>query len=202
VPLSPDPPRGPDANIPLHIQQKLRKKAYMDWPYLCNKTAHLKDEILTAAFRRLKNQIKSCGRNPAAGSMGFQLDWNVQLYTFIKLQLKAQKDWRAAELKRHPTEIITKHKTRKALALLVANSGGWGIAVRNRILQQEVAYIRSGKLPSPKQGRHVKAASWISDEGTMLAIREYISLAGKGMLLLQISTHPKYKQMLIIPIIL
>jgi len=36
----------------------------------------------------------------------------------------------------------------------------------------------------------------------MLAIREYISLAGEGMLLLQISTHPKYKQMLIIPIIL
>jgi len=112
----------------------------MDWPYLCNKTAHLKDEILTAAFRRLKNQIKSCGRNPAAGSMELQLDWNVQLYTFIKLQLKAQKDWRAAELKRHLTEIITKHKIRKELVLLVANSGGWGIAVRNRILQQDSIY--------------------------------------------------------------
>ena len=107
-----------------------------------------------------------------------------------------------AELKRHPTEIITKHQTRKELALLVANSGGWGIAVRNRIVQQEVVYIRSNKLPSPKQGRPIKAASGISDEGTMLAIREYISLAGQGMLLLQISTHPKYKQILIMPIIL
>ena len=118
--------------------------------------------------------------------MGLQLDCNVQLYTFIKLQLKAQKDWKAAELKHHLTQIITNHKTRKELVLLVANSGGWGIAVRNYILQQEVVYIRSDKLPSPKQDRHVKAASWISDERTMLAIREYISLAGESMLLLQI----------------
>jgi len=47
VPLSPDPPPSPDANIALHIQVKLRKKAYMNWPYLCNKIAHLNDEILT-----------------------------------------------------------------------------------------------------------------------------------------------------------
>ena len=54
--------------------------------------AHLEDEIVSVAFRPLKNQIKSCGRNPAAGTMGLHLDCNGQLYTFIKLQLKAQQD--------------------------------------------------------------------------------------------------------------
>ncbi|RPB05507.1 hypothetical protein L873DRAFT_1825217 [Choiromyces venosus 120613-1] len=49
-----------------------------------------------------------------------------------------------------------------------------------RILEQEVAYIRYGKLPIPKQGGHVKVASWLTDEGTMLTIREYMSQAGEA----------------------
>jgi len=160
--------------------QELRRKSYLDWPRLSGASLDLKEEILIAALQRVKSQIRSRGKNPAAGGKGLQLDWNVQLYTFLKLQIKAEREWRRAELNRLSTDPITKKKTRKDLALLVAKAGGWGTPVMNRILQQEVVYIRSGKLPAPKQGRHVKCVSWLSDEGTMLAIREYISLAGEG----------------------
>ena len=53
-----------------------------------------------------------------------------------------------------------------------------------RILKQEVEFIRFGKLPVPKQGRHAKVTSWLTDEGTMLAMREYMSQAGEGRLIL------------------
>jgi len=61
------------------------------------------------------------------------------------------------------------------MALLVAQAGGWGTWVIHRILRQEVYYIRNGKLPAPKQGKHIKVASWLPDEGTIMAI---ITLAG------------------------
>jgi len=161
--------------------QELRKKAYSEWPRLSHQTTVLKEEILSNALRRLRTTIKLSGKNQGMCATGLQLNWNIQLYSFIKLQLKAEKEWQTAELQRIPITPITKRKTRTELALLVANAGGWGTPVRNRILQQEVVYIRYGKPPVPKQGRHVKAASWLSDEGTMLAIREYISLAGEGI---------------------
>jgi len=34
------------------------------------------------------------------------------------------------------------------------------------------------------QGRHAKVTSWLTDEGTMLAMREYMSEAGECMLIL------------------
>jgi len=86
-----------------------------------------------------------------------------------------------AELQRKATDPITLRKTRKQLAMLVARSGGWGVWVMKRILKQEVDYVRYGKLPAPKQGKHAKVTSWLSDEGTMLAMREYMSVAGEGM---------------------
>jgi len=88
-----------------------------------------------------------------------------------------------SELKREPTEAITQSVSRKELALLVAKSAGWGMWVMRRILKQEVDFIRLGKLPAPRQGRHAKVASWLTDEGTMLAMREYMSVSGGGMLI-------------------
>ena len=66
----------------------------------------------------------------------------------------------------------------------MAKSGGWGTWVIRRILKQEVEFIQFGKLLVPKQGRHPKVTSWLTDEGTMLAMREYMSLVGEGMLVL------------------
>ena len=78
--------------------------------------------------------------------------------------------WRRPELNRLPTDLIFKRRVRKELALLVANAGRRETVVMNCILEQEVLYIQSDKLPAAKQGCHVKSGSWLSDEGTLLAI--------------------------------
>jgi len=69
---------------------------------------------------------QEAGKNKStnASGIGLQLDWNTQLYTFLKHQLKAEKEWRNAEIRREPTSMIMRHKTRKELAQLVANAGG------------------------------------------------------------------------------
>ncbi|RPA93687.1 hypothetical protein L873DRAFT_1942300 [Choiromyces venosus 120613-1] len=93
--------RIPEDNSGLLAQaEELRIKAYYDWLCLNDKVQPFKEEILESAMQRLKTQIKVDGKNPAAGGLGLQLDWNVQLYTFVKLQLKAEKQYRMAELER------------------------------------------------------------------------------------------------------
>ena len=111
---------------------------------------------------------------------GLQLDWNLQLFAFLKLQLKAEMEWNKNELARQSTDPITPYRSRMELALQVAKSAGWSKSVAQRILNHEVQYIRHGKLPVLKQGKHSKTASWISDEGTILAMREYMAEAGEG----------------------
>jgi len=102
----------------------------------------------------------------------------------MKLQLKAEKQWRLAALKREPTAVITKTKSRPELVLFVAKSGAWGTWVMRRISKQQVKFIQIGKEPVPMQGRHAKVTRGLTDEGTMLAMREYMSEAGEGMLIL------------------
>jgi len=145
----------------------------------------MKTEILESGLKRLKGKMKFLRWPNGSSRVDLQLDWNAQVYTFMKLQLKAEKQWRLAELKQEPTAVIIKIKSREELALLVAKSGGWETWVMRRILKQEVEFIRFGKEPVPIQGRHTKVTSWLTDEGTMLAMREYsISEAGEGMLIL------------------
>jgi len=84
------------------------------------------------------------------------------------------------ELARAPTDPIPPPQLRKVLALGVAHSAGWSQAVAERILLQEVKYIKQGIIPTPKQGKHSKVVSWLSDEGTILVMKEYMSQAGKG----------------------
>jgi len=141
----------------------------------------MKEGILEVALKQLKRKMKALQRGQrGALSMNLQLDWNIQLYAFLKLQLQAERQWKLAEIKREPMESITPQRSRKQLAMLVARSGGWGVWVMKRILKQEVDYVRFGRHPAPKQGRHGKVTSWLSDEGTMLTIREYMSVAGEG----------------------
>ena len=141
----------------------------------------LKEQILKSALQALKLKIKQSQRQGHHQiRSNLELDWNIQLLAFIRLQLKTEVQWKSAELKRAPTDPITPQKSRKELALLVAQGGGWGIWVMTRILQQEVNYVRDRKLPVPKQGRHTKVASWLTDEGTKMAMQEYMSNAGEG----------------------
>jgi len=143
----------------------------------------MKADILQSALKRLKGKMKSLGGRRGRLQVDLQLDWNAQLYSFLKLQLKAEKRWVMSELKRAPTEAITQSVSRKEFPLLVAKSAGWGMWVMRRILKKEVDFIQLGKLPAPRQGRHAKVASWLTDKGTMLTMREYMSISGEGMLI-------------------
>lgn len=137
-------------------------------------------EILESAFKRLSKLVKRRSKTKSKYLFGLQLDWNIQLFTFVKLQLKVERSWIKGELSRCPTDPITSRPSRKQLALQVANGAGWSKSVAERILTQEVRYIKYGKVPAPKQGRHSKVVSWLSDEGTILAMQEYMSQAGEG----------------------
>jgi len=44
----------------------------------------------------------------------------------------------------------------------------------HQILKQEVHYIRNRKLPAPKQGKHVKVGSGLTDERCIIDMQEYI----------------------------
>ncbi|RPA97462.1 hypothetical protein L873DRAFT_1844813 [Choiromyces venosus 120613-1] len=138
--------------------QRLKIAACAVWPRLHGDLKFVKQEILEAAFKRMS-----------------------KLYAFLKIQLKAEMQWNKKELARQPTDPITPYRSRMELALQVAKTAGWSKSVAKRILNQEVEYICHGKIPVPKQGKHSKVASWITDEGTILAMREYMAHAGEGI---------------------
>lgn len=151
------------------------------WPRLHGNLKFVKQEILEAAYRRMSKVVKRRAKTRSGHLFGLQLDWNLQLFAFLKVQLKAEMLWNKQELARLPTDPITANRTRMELALQVAKSAGWSKSVAKRILNQEVQYIRHGKIPLPRQGKHSKVASWKTDEGTILAMKEYMAQAGEGM---------------------
>ena len=150
------------------------------WPRLHGDLKFVKQEILEAAYKQMSKVVKRRAKTRSGHYFGLQLDWNLQLLAFLKVQLKAEMLWKKKELARQPTDPITPYRSRMELALQVANSAGWSKAVAKRILNHEVEYIRHSKVPLPKQGRHSKVASWITDEGTILAMKEYMAQAGEG----------------------
>jgi len=147
----------------------------------------MKAEILCLALQRLRRKVYPLRKRPSGRSTLLH-DWNHQLYTFIKLQLKSEQKWKLAKLTREASDLITAYESRKDQASVVAKPGGWGIWVTNRILKQEVNYICYGKLPSPKQDKHTKVASWLTNNGTMMAIQEYMAQAGEGIFNLSLLT--------------
>jgi len=91
----------------------------------------MKEGILEVALKRLKRNMKALQPGQRGSlSMNLQLDRNIQLYAFLKQQLKAERQWKLAEIKRKPMEPITPQRSRKQSAMLVARSGGWGVWVR------------------------------------------------------------------------
>jgi len=44
-----------------------------------------------------------------------------------------------------------------------------------------VQYIRHRNIPLPREGKHLKVASWKTHESTIGAIKEYRTQAGEGM---------------------
>ena len=143
--------------------------------------------MLEDAYKRMAKVVKRRAKTRSGHYFGLQLDWNLQLFAFLKLQLKAEMLWNKKELARQATDPITPSHSRIELAFQVAKSAGWSTSVAKRILSHEVQYIRHSKTPVPQQGKHSKVASWISDEGTILAMKEYMAQAGEGMSIIMCS---------------
>jgi hypothetical protein len=70
-------------------------------------------------------------------------------------------------------------RTRKESASIVAATGGHGERVRNRIIQHEKDWIKNRHIPLSYQGKSPMLHRLIDDEGTKLALREYLASAGE-----------------------
>jgi len=175
-------PVNPESEEPISAdEQDLRKQAYTTWPRLGDNLKGFRMHILEAAYNRLSKLInRRYAKTKIKVLWGLQLDWNIQLRTFLRLQLKEERSWTKQELVRCLTDPITKRQLRKQLALKVANAAGWSKSVAEQILNHEVSYIRYGKQPASRKGKHLKVVSWLSDEGTILVMQEYMSQAGEG----------------------
>jgi len=72
-------------------------------------------------------------------------------------------------------------RTRKDAASFIAAANGHGNQLRNRIIQNELSWIRSRHIPSTHQGKSAMLHRLIDDEGTKLALREYLAGAGEAI---------------------
>lgn len=70
--------------------------------------------------------------------------------------------------------------TRKEAAINVAIGFGRGYHVARRILRQEKEWIKSRMIIEGVQGKHAKVVSMLKDEGTGLAVRQYLEEAGES----------------------
>jgi len=69
--------------------------------------------------------------------------------------------------------------TRKDATSIVAVTGGNGERVRNRIIQHEKSWIQNRHIPVSYQGKSPMLHRLIDNEGTKLALREYLPSAGE-----------------------
>jgi len=102
-------PVNPESEAPISAhEQHLRKKAYTTWPRLGDNLKGFRMHILEAAYDRLSKLInRRYAKTMTKVLCGLQLDWNIQLRTFLRLQLKEERSWTMQELVRHPTNPIT-----------------------------------------------------------------------------------------------
>ncbi|KAG0639115.1 hypothetical protein HOY80DRAFT_1045976 [Tuber brumale] len=96
----------------------------------------------------------------------------IEVLNFMKVQALQECNWRIQ------SKFIL-FKTRKQLARQVSDEEGAGQWTWHQILQNEVSWIKNRYIKSPQRGRHSKISSWIEEESTLLAVREYISQAGE-----------------------
>lgn len=78
----------------------------------------------------------------------------------------------------HSTRSRTELETRKDMAFNIARGYGRGRYLSTMILKWERSWISHRKIEDDKRGRKNALRSWLNDEGTILAVREYIAQAG------------------------
>ena len=103
------------------------------------------------------------------------------MYLFFSHQLRQEKEGIKGP---DPfTGIQTPLLTRKALVQKVAQGGGWGRRVQERILANEVMWVKKRIIPEPGRGGHKKVISLLEDPETILAVRQYIDKVASAKIL-------------------
>ena len=114
--------------------------------------------------------LKGRAKTRAKHLFGLQPDWNTQLLAFIKLPLKAEREWEKTELARSPTDPITTRQSRKDLALLVAilvaGPSPWlnACSTKRLCISRLVLYLPLDRenIPRVLAGCQMRVQSWQS----------------------------------------
>jgi hypothetical protein len=70
---------------------------------------------------------------------------------------------------------------RKTAALNCATGFGRAKHVAERILRQERTWVQTRTISHGNRGKHIKAICMLEDEGTMIAVREYLENSGESI---------------------
>lgn len=89
----------------------------------------------------------------------------------------------------HATRSRLEHETRKDIAFNIARGHGRGKYLSAMVLKWERQWINTRKIDDDERGRKNALRSWLNDEGTMLAVREYIAQAGTSKIWCDGYTH-------------
>lgn len=101
---------------------------------------------------------------------------------FLRLQLRQERQ--ALKGPDPFTGIQTGLIPRKELAQKVAQGGGWGRRVQERIMAHEVLWVKKRVISQPGRGKHKKVLSLLEDPDTVLAVRQYILKVGDSKFIL------------------
>ncbi|KAH0603861.1 uncharacterized protein H6S33_007520 [Morchella sextelata] len=142
------------------------KEAIENWPlaHSLQTDMEMRRRILESALFDIKKLLKS-SKCPT----GQDYSRHLQVQCFMNL-----------ELKRPVT--FSSNNTREKLALQVAYSFNSGSKLASFILQRERSWIRRRYIQSGLQGKTASAQSMLIDEGTLIAVREYIARAGQQII--------------------
>jgi len=127
--------------------------------------------VLNQGIHDIKRGINR--RSKSSTIRGHLLMKYIQVLNFLKVQALQERRW---SMKQEYILI----KTREQLAKQVADGEGAGQWTWRQLMKNAVSWIKERMIQHPKKGRHPKITSMLKDEGTLLAVREYISQAGEG----------------------
>ena len=172
----------PEVNLPDADEAAAIVAARNAWPRRLaqrNIPSSIRLHILKSALKAIIKVVKPRGSKPKIS--GLHYDWHYRVYLFLKLQVKQEE--KALEGPDLFTGRVHVLEFRKVLAKRVADGGGWGKRIRDRILRQEVAWVKQRYIEKPKQGQHQKILFMLDDAETMLVVRNYMNSVGESKVL-------------------
>jgi len=156
------------------VDNEPHQKALIYWPRRLGKMgvpSPVRLRILNEGIQDIKKIIHP--RSKSTKISGNALMKYIQVLNFMKVQALQERNWSI-----RPEFIL--FKTREQLAKQVADGEGAGQWTSREIMKNEVTWIKDRVIKVPQRGQHPKITSLLEDESTLLAVREYIGMAGEG----------------------